>query len=125
MSAMPKTILIVEDNESIREAIETIFSFNGLNYVSSENCEQAIVRLLNDKIDLVLCDIRLPDTLGYAVISFMKTQENLKGIPFIFLSAFADKKDVERGLQLGASAFITKPFTNAKLLATILQYLGA
>ena len=73
--------------------------------------------------DLILCDVRMPELDGYGVLTGLRSEPTTASIPFIFLTAKAAKTDLSLGLELGAHAYITKPFTLVELLDTIEQVL--
>ena len=116
-------ILVVEDDKNVCEAISTFLDFEGYQYDAVNDGESALAQLSRSKYDLVLCDLNLPDVVGYEILRVVKKLMPDKKLPFIFVSAFAGPKDVEMGLQLGADEYITKPFTNKALIDTIAKWL--
>lgn len=116
-------ILIIEDDTYLREAICMFIEINGLEYVSAANGKEGLHYLCNEDVSIVVCDINLPDILGWDILKAVRNDPRLYNIPFIFLSAYADKKDVYRGLEKGADEYITKPFANKELMDAIFFWL--
>ncbi len=112
-------ILVVEDDDNLREAICTFLEFNEYDPISAANGNDALFILQNEPIDLVVCDINLPDILGTDILKSIRNDDTLYRMPFIFLSAFADKKDISIGMNLGADDYITKPFAQKTLIEVI------
>lgn len=114
-----RTVLIVEDEIHLLESIKEMLFINGYEVFAANNGLSALELLNNEKIDIVICDINLPDITGYEILSEAKKGEKNYNIPFIFLSAFADESDVRKGMNEGADDYITKPFKFQSLLDTI------
>ncbi|MBS1771333.1 MAG: response regulator [Bacteroidetes bacterium] len=105
-----RTILIIEDDTAICGILHTIFTLHGFNVHTANKGENGLRLAATTSPNIILCDIMLPDIDGYAVLSGIKQQANTAQIPFIFLSAYADPQDIEKGLSYGADAYVTKPF---------------
>lgn len=116
---MKKTILIVEDDKELRENIFTLLDEEGYKVHTAVNGETGLEIAKNNNIDLVICDIMLPGIDGYEVLDKMKSMNVTSSIPFIFLSAKAEKADLRKGMELGADDYIFKPFKSANLLNSI------
>lgn len=108
-------ILIVEDDSNIAKMIEATLSMVGYESSVCENGEEAVHRILNERLDLVLLDVMLPDADGFEVMERVRA----KGTPVIFLTAMQDVSDKVKGLRLGADDYIVKPFEAVELLARI------
>ena len=109
-------ILLVEDNENIVNGLEYAFSKNNYNLVSKMNIKSAIEYLDNNKPELIILDVSLPDGNGFDLYeSVIKEKE----IPVIFLTARDDEDDVIKGLSLGAEDYMTKPFSTKELLVRV------
>jgi len=117
-------ILIVDDDLSNLTLMNAVLENNGYAVVQATNGENALNILRSEPIDLIISDILMPVMDGYHLCQECKTDKNLKTIPFIFCSGtYTDKKDENLSLKFGAEAFITKPFHNEHLLATISRVL--
>lgn len=121
-----KNILFIEDELLLLNAIEAMINAHGFKVLRAHTGEEAI-NVLNqqqDKIDMIVCDINLPDIDGFAVLKMVRDNYKLYNTPFVFLSAFADEKDVIEGMNAGADDYLTKPFRVNDLLKTINSRLG-
>lgn len=114
-----KTILIIEDNEDIRENLAEILELAGYRTLMAENGKVGIQMALKDEPDLILCDVMMPELDGFGVLRILDAKPQTADIPFIFLTAKADKADLRRGMNLGADDYITKPFEDVELLDAI------
>jgi len=110
-----KTILVIEDVRSLREEILTILDCLDYTAIAAADGKQGIELARLHLPDLVLCDIMMPEMDGYAVFHTLSQDPETAHIPFIFLSAKADKSDIRRGMNLGADDYLTKPFTSEEL----------
>ncbi|HEY9636490.1 MAG TPA: response regulator [Coleofasciculaceae cyanobacterium] len=116
-------ILVIEDEETVRENILELLDAEGFDAIAAENGRLGLFRAQQYLPDLILCDIRMPELDGYGVLTALRSEPTTAAIPFIFLSAKAAKTDLSLGMELGAKAYITKPFTLTELLDTIEQAL--
>ena len=112
-------VLIVEDDENIRQLLKlTLASFN-YELVDFENGKDAYDYLQNNKVDLAILDLMLPGMNGYDILKFIRSKATLKDLPVIILSAKDKELDKIMGLDLGADDYLTKPFSVEELLARI------
>ena len=116
---MQKKILIIEDNSLIRDNISEILDLAGYETLKAENGKQGIEQAIATVPDLIICDIMMPVIDGYGVLHIVQTNDKLKNIPFIFLSAKNERPEVRKGMQLGADDYIGKPFDPTDLLNTV------
>jgi len=114
-----KKILIIEDNPDVRENLAEILTLSGYESATAENGKIGVEKALEILPDLILCDIMMPELDGYGVLHILSHQAKTADIPFIFLTAKAEKEDFRRGMSLGADDYITKPFDDVALLQTI------
>ncbi len=111
-----KRILVVEDDSALRENIVVILE-DEYNVIEAEDGSKAISILEQDqKFDLILSDIMMPNIDGYGLYDYTKSSDILADIPFIFLTARADHSAIRKGMNLGVDDYITKPFTMSDLL---------
>ena len=112
-------ILVIEDEESIRENILDLLeaeNFEGIGAING----QVGIKLASEQIpDLILCDMMMPEVDGHGVLKALRSEPLTATIPFIFLTAKADKSDIRTGMELGADDYITKPCTPQELLKAI------
>ncbi len=114
-----KKILIIEDNLDVRENLAEILILSGYEAISAENGKVGAARAQSELPDLILCDIMMPELDGYGVLHILSRQATTADIPFIFLTAKAEKEDFRRGMSMGADDYIIKPFDDVILLQTI------
>jgi CRP-like cAMP-binding protein/ActR/RegA family two-component response regulator len=112
-------ILLIEDNDFIRENTAEILELTGYTVHRAENGKIGVERALADKPDLVICDIMMPVLDGYGVLHIFNKNPQLSGVPFIFLSAKVERTDFRKGMDLGADDYLTKPFDESELLSAI------
>jgi CRP/FNR family transcriptional regulator, polysaccharide utilization system transcription regulator len=116
---MSKTILVIEDNRDVRENIAEILELSGYQVIKAENGKIGADFAVKQTPDLVLCDIMMPELDGYGVHHILSRNHRTAHIPFIYLTAKAEKDDIRRGMSMGADDYITKPFDDVQLLNTI------
>lgn len=111
-----KKILVIEDNEEVRENLEEILELYGYEVESAENGKIGVEKALKSPPDLILCDVMMPHLDGFGVLNILSKKSATANIPFIFLTAKTEKSDFRRGMNLGADDYITKPFYKDELL---------
>ncbi len=114
-----KTILIVDDEISILVPLKFLLEKNHFNVLLAQSGKDAFDRIAEQKPDLVLLDIMLPDLDGYEIFQIIRQNPIWSDIKVIFLTAKNRDLDIAKGLNLGVDAYITKPFSNADLVARI------
>tara|TARA_R110002050_G_scaffold300276_1_gene468440 strand:- start:8211 stop:9260 length:1050 start_codon:yes stop_codon:yes gene_type:complete len=114
-----KKILLIEDDVVLRENTAELLELSNYEVITAPNgkigSETAIKYLPN----IVICDIMMPELDGYGVLEALANNESTKHIPFIFLSAKTERRDVRKGMDLGADDYITKPFEEEELISAI------
>ena len=114
-----KKIAVIEDNAEMRENIQEILELANYEVVSAENGRLGVDLIKNSHPDLILCDIMMPELDGYGALYYLSKDLSTSTIPFIFLSAKAEKVDMRKGMTLGADDYLTKPFNEMELLDAI------
>lgn len=114
-----KTILLIEDNLQMRENTAEILELAGYKVVVAENGKVGVEAAQRENVDLVICDIMMPVLDGYGVLHMLSKNERTAGIPFIFLTAKAERSDFRKGMDLGADDYLTKPFDDLDLLNAV------
>lgn len=114
-----QTILIIEDDESIRESVEEILTEEGFKVLSARDGSSGVDIAKEQIPDLILCDIMMPRLDGYGTLEKLRQDERTALIPFVFLTAKAERHDLRHGMNLGADDYLFKPFTINDLLQTI------
>lgn len=115
----PRTILVIEDDETMRNALKRIFEADGMNVKTAADGTQLTVVLDDTPIDLIILDIGLPWINGLELAKLLKEHEDLKHIPLIFVSGKTTELDVKRGFDAGADDYIKKPFDIDKMKKTV------
>src|ERR671912_165534 len=114
-----KKILIIEDNEEVRENTSEILELSNYKVFTAENGKIGVEIAKKEKPDLIVCDIMMPVLDGYGVLHLLGKNEETSGIPFIFLTAKTERGDLRKGMEMGADDYITKPFDEIELLNAI------
>lgn len=114
-----KKILLIEDNQNIRENTAEILELANYKVFTAENGKTGVEVALEQKPDLIICDIMMPVLDGYGVLHLLHKNPAIQNTPFIFLTAKAERADIRRGMELGADDYLTKPFMETELLTAI------
>lgn len=118
-------ILIVEDSETTRALIRAVVEeMNDFNIIEAGSGFEALKLLPTEKFNLIITDINMPDINGLELIRFVKTNPLYKDIPLIIVTTERGEEDRKKGMSLGASAYITKPFKADELKDAIRKVLG-
>jgi two-component system cell cycle response regulator DivK len=121
---MTKTVLVVEDNELNMKLFHDLLDAHGYRTLQTRSGMEALKIAREQKPDLILMDIQLPEVSGLEVTKWLKDDEALRDIPVVAVTAFAMKGDEERIRQGGCEAYISKPISIAAFLDTVRRYLG-
>lgn len=116
---MSKKVLIIEDNDDIRENVIEILELAGYTVASASNGKAGVELALQDIPDIILCDIMMPEMDGYGVLYMLSKRPETITVPFIFLTAKAEHFDRRKGMEMGADDYLTKPFDDMELLNAI------
>lgn len=114
-----KKILLIEDNVEIRENTSEILMLDGYDVTVAENGKEGVTKAIAEKPDLIICDIMMPVLDGYGVLHLLTKNPETADIPFIFLTAKAERTDFRKGMDMGADDYITKPFDDVELLNAV------
>ena len=109
-------ILLVEDSDTIVVGLRYLLETEGFNIKIVKSIKDTYEILKNEKFDLILLDINLPDGKGFSICEDLKKNDN---IPIIFLTARDEENDIVKGLDMGADDYIVKPFRNRELISRI------
>ncbi|TZF86238.1 response regulator (plasmid) [Pedobacter sp. BS3] len=116
---MQTTLLIIEDNEDIRESTAEILELAGYTVLKAENGKKGVELAQAHLPDLILCDIMMPELDGYGVLYLLNKNPETATIPFIFLTAKTERVDMRKGMEMGADDYLTKPFDEIELMNAI------
>ncbi|NEP02735.1 MAG: hybrid sensor histidine kinase/response regulator [Symploca sp. SIO2E9] len=114
-----KKILLIEDEEEIRENIFEILTAEDFEVIDADNGCSGVQLAQQEFPDLIICDVMMPELDGYGVLNQLRQNPITDSIPFVFLTAKAAKEDLRQGMELGADDYLTKPFTRNELLKAI------
>ncbi|MDB5252608.1 MAG: response regulator [Flaviaesturariibacter sp.] len=116
---MPKSILVIDDNNDLRDNTVEILELAGYRTLAAENGKKGIEVATREKPDLIVCDIMMPELDGYGVLHLVRKNPDLAQVPFIFLTARTERSDFRKGMEMGADDYVTKPFDDVELLNAI------
>lgn len=114
-----KKILVIDDNADIRENTAEILMLAGYQSITAENGKKGVELAMKEHPDLIVCDIMMPELDGYGVLHLLKKNPETERIPFLYLTAKAERGDFRKGMEMGADDYITKPFDDLELLKAI------
>lgn len=114
-----KKILLIEDNPDVRDNTAEILQLSGYEVITAENGKAGVETALAELPDLIICDIMMPVLDGYGALHLLSKNEKTAAIPFVFLTAKAERSDMRKGMEMGADDYITKPFDDIELLKAV------
>ncbi len=114
-----KTILLIEDNREMRENTAEILELSNYKILTADNGRTGVDMAKTHLPDLIICDVMMPELDGFGVLYILSKEPKTAGIPFIFLTAKAEKSDMRKGMNMGADDYLTKPFDDVELLDAI------
>jgi CRP-like cAMP-binding protein/CheY-like chemotaxis protein len=114
-----KKILLIEDNKDVRENTAEILTLAQYNVLTATNGKEGVEMAQKEKPDLIICDIMMPVLDGHGALHLLSKNEETSSIPFIFLTAKAERSDFRKGMEMGADDYLTKPFDDVELLNAI------
>jgi two-component system, chemotaxis family, chemotaxis protein CheY len=123
---LKRSVLVVDDSRAARELI--VAALEDLDEVEAVQCSSgfdALRALVKQRFDLILTDINMPDIHGLDLLSFIRENADTKGVPVVVISTESSERDVQRGMALGASDYLVKPFEPERLLQIAQRFLGA
>jgi len=113
------TILLIEDNASLRRNLAQILTLEGYRVLAAEGGSEGLNQAREHKPDLILCDIMMPGVDGYEVLAQLRTDGDTASVPFIFLTSKGDMPDLRLGMSLGADDYLPKPVARLDLLDAV------
>lgn len=112
-------ILVIEDQPQMRKNLVIILEMENFQVIAAENGRQGIELARQEKPDLIICDVMMPQLDGYGVLQALRSDGALATTPFVFLTAKGDKIELRKGMNLGADDYLTKPVQREDLLAAV------
>src|ERR1035437_3167027 len=114
-----KKILLIEDNKDMRENTSEILELANYKVSTAKNGKEGVELAQKEKHDLIICDIMMPLLDGYGVLHLLAKDPKTAHIPFIFLTAKAERSDLRKGMEMGADDYLTKPFDDIELINAV------
>ncbi|MEM1238308.1 MAG: response regulator [Cyanobacteria bacterium P01_H01_bin.26] len=112
-------ILVIEDEVEIRSNLLELLNIEGYDVVAADNGVTGLLGAIEHSPDLIICDVMMPEIDGYYVLQALRQEPETLTVPFIFLTALANRGDIRRGMVLGADDYLTKPFTRSDVLTAV------
>ncbi|MFP2997308.1 response regulator [Spongiivirga sp. MCCC 1A20706] len=114
-----KKVLLIEDDSALRENTAELLELSNYSVETAPNGIAGVEKAKKTLPDIIVCDIMMPELDGYGVLESLASNENTRQIPFIFLSAKTEHKDIRKGMDMGADDYLTKPFLEEELISAI------
>lgn len=122
---MKTKVLVVEDNNAMRNLIAAALDQHlGVDVYEAENGFSALKLIPENDFRMILTDINMPDINGLELISFLRQHPVYRDVPILIISTEAAEEDRRRGLAIGATAYLTKPFTEGELIDLVQRHLA-
>ncbi|MBK7320283.1 MAG: response regulator [Anaerolineales bacterium] len=123
MTTLQKTVMIIEDEPEAAELFGEMMRVNGFRVMKMFSSAPAIPMIIQEKPDVIILDIMMPDISGLEVLRYMRREPDLVSIPVIVISAKSMPSDIKTGLEAGASLYLTKPVGFLELKQAVEQVL--
>jgi DNA-binding NarL/FixJ family response regulator len=114
-----KRILVIDDDARLRQTFAEILRLDGHEVIEARNGREGLDRARQERPDLVLCDISMPEMNGHRVLETLRAETRTAHVPFIFLTGWNETSDVRTGMNLGADDYLTKPVIPDDLVAAV------
>jgi len=120
-----KRVLLIEDEPNIVEAIRFLLSRDGYQVDTHSDGQTALEAVARKTPDMVILDVMLPNRSGYDILMDLRGRDDTRDMPVLMLTARGQKHDRDMAAKYGASQFMTKPFSNTEMLASVRALIGA
>ena len=121
---MKKVILVADDSATIRKFVSFSLSAKGFEIVPVSDGMEALEKLPQGKIDLIITDLNMPNVDGFELIKTIRDNEDFCEVPIIILSSLSSQDEIKRGLSFGANSYLVKPFDPKRILYEVAKYLN-
>ncbi len=121
---MKKVILVVEDSPTIRKFVAFAMLSHGYSVIPASDGMEALEKLPNEKIDLIITDLNMPNIDGLELVRTIRNSSEFKDIPIIILTSLSGQNEVEAGLHAGANSYLIKPFDPKRVVYEVAKYLN-
>ncbi len=112
-------LLLIDDHQTMHRLLEAIVRIRGYELLYAENGRQGIAMARQERPDLILLDVMMPDMDGFKVCQYLKEHDETRNVPVMFLTARGAESDFETGRKAGGDGFMTKPFQASEILGQI------
>ena len=121
---MKKIILVADDSPTIRKFVSFSLAAQGYKIVTASDGMDALEKLPKEKVDLIITDLNMPNLDGFELVRTVRDSTEYKDIPIIILSSLDGDKELARGMQTGANAYLIKPFNPQRMLYEVSKFLN-
>ena len=121
---MSKSVMIVDDSESIRKFLAFALRSQGITVVAARDGMDALEKLSQYKIDLVITDLNMPNMDGFEFLKALREDHEYSKVPVIILSSLTNEQDVQMGMKLGANSYLVKPFDQKRIQYEVAKYIN-
>ncbi len=116
--------MVVDDSESVRKFLVFSLRSLGLTVVAARDGMDALEKLSQSKIDLVITDLNMPNMDGFEFLKALREDREYSAVPVIILTSLSNDNDVETGMQLGANSYLVKPFDQKRIQYEVAKYIN-
>ena len=116
-------VMVVDDSATIRRFVMYALRARGLQVITAEDGQEALETLAHTPVDLVITDLNMPKLDGFGLVQAIREDGDYSSMHVIILSSLSDDEDVNRGLSLGATAYLTKPFDETRIQYEVAKHL--
>ena len=119
-----KAIMVVDDSETIRKFLSFALRTLGFSVVAARDGMDALEKLSQNKVDLVITDLNMPNMDGFEFLKALREDTQYCRVPIIILSSLSGSQEIEMGMQLGASSYLVKPFDQKRIQYEVAKYIN-
>ena len=119
-----KRVMIVDDSATIRRFVMFALRARGLHVVTAEDGQDALEKMAHSPVDLIITDLNMPKMDGFGLVRRIREDSEYGTLPVIILSSLSKTEDIDRGMDLGANAYLTKPFDESRIQYEVAKYLA-
>ncbi len=121
---LAKSVMVVDDSESIRKFITFALRAQGVGVVAARDGMEALEKLSQIKVDLVVTDLNMPNMDGFELLKALRDDKEYAQVPVIILTSLTSEQDIDTGMKLGANSYLVKPFDQKRLQYELSKYLS-
>lgn len=121
---MKKVVLIADDSPTIRKFVAFSLTMQGLEVISAVDGMEALEKIPEQKIDLLITDLNMPNMDGFELIKAVRLTDEYKDLPIIILSSLSSSEEIEKGMSCGANSYLVKPFDPKRIQYEVAKYLN-